>query len=69
MPARSRISSLASRFSMCPLRPSVMTCGCSSSSRWSGISPCLRSRHQPLLQLERLAVIDAPELAQLAITH
>src|SRR5262245_12127985 len=44
IPARSRISPLASRFSSCPLRPMVITCGCSSSSRWSEMAPCLRSR-------------------------
>src|SRR5262245_31015161 len=44
IPARSRISPLASRFSSCPLRPMVITCGCSSSSRWSEMAPCLRPR-------------------------
>src|SRR4051794_25500175 len=43
MPARSRISPPASTFSMWPLRPSVMTWGCSRSRSWSGTSPCLRS--------------------------
>src|SRR5260370_1406516 len=42
MPVRASTSGPASRLSRCPLRPSVITWGYSTISRWSGISPRLR---------------------------
>jgi hypothetical protein len=52
-----------------PLRPSVMTCGCSSSRSWSGMSALLALGGKLPLQLQRLAVIRAPEFPQTAFTH
>src|SRR5690242_8198860 len=47
MPLRSSTSLPASRFSMRPFRPSVITCGCSSRSKWSAASPALRCFTSP----------------------